>query len=589
LHFWTIRRVTLQITSVLFVLGLSLVLFSCASQRAPQGGPEDRTSPHVVGTYPDSAATHFRDNRLRLIFDKYISIQTLASALFFSPALTDYEIEWDGYKEAEIIIYEPLKENRTYSVTVTIALKDLRGNALAKSYSFAFSTGAAIDSGMIEGVVYNAQNQSEKGALVMGYRLPDSLGSTPDTLNPAHVQPDYIAQTDPQGRFSLKYLTIGKYRIVAITDKNQNLLYNIGAEDYGVPSDSVVTTGIQNLQIRLAREDTASVQIQSARPVNSHLLAVRFDRDLVYDSVTAANFALFDSTALRSVPVFDFYTAPEANTLMLYLSTDTLRENHFYELRADGIPDKYGNFARNQRASFEGLTEPDTVTARFRIPFPDSTKGVLEKIMHQPEGRVLPLSFTHPISRASFLEAVSLSKTANGTSKPLALKVFFKDSRNAEIKPEAGFELGGNYALRLDHGKIRSVRGRPTLDSVIVLRFQVAKPEQFGGIEGTVETRLPGPIIVTAQALGQKQSYYELIYATPEKHTVPFEFKEIPEGPYLLSAYQLRRPNKTLTPFEKWESGQVFPYRAAERFVVGDKEIRVRNRWVTADVKLKLP
>jgi len=51
----------------------------------------------------------------------------------------------------------------------------------------------------------------------------------------------------------------------------------------------------------------------------------------------------------------------------------------------------------------------------------------------------------------------------------------------------------------------------------------------------------------------------------------------------------LRRPNKTLTPFEKWESGQVFPYRAAERFVVGDKEIRVRNRWVTADVKLKLP
>lgn len=589
LHFRTIRRVALQISSVLFVLGLPLVLSSCASQRAPQGGPEDKTPPRVTGTYPDSATTNFHDNRLRLIFDKYMSIQTLSSALFFSPALTDYDIDWDGYKEVEIVLYEPLKENRTHSVTVTTALKDYHGNALAKSYSFAFSTGAVIDSGLIEGLVYDAQNRPAKGTLVMGYHLPDNLGSAADTLNPARTKPDYIAQTDPQGRFSLRYLPTGKYRIIAITDKNQNLLYNIGAEDYGVPADSVVSTGTRNLHIKLAIADTASVQIQSVKPANSNLLTVRFDRDLVYDSVTTANFALFDSTALKPVPVFDFYTAIESKTLMLYLSTDSLREKHFYELRVNGIPDKYGNLARNQRASFEGLSEPDTAVARFRRPFADSTKGLLEKITQEPEGRTLPLSFTNPISRSSFLDAFSLSKTTNSTSTPLAVKAFFKDSRNVGIRPETGFELGGNYVLRLDHRKIRDVRGRLTLDTVIVLHFQIAKPEQFGGIEGTIETHSPGAIVVTAQAAGQKQNYYELIYATPEKLKVPFEFKEIPEGSYLLSAYQLRRQEPNLTPFEKWDGGQVFPYRPAERFVVGEKEIRVRNRWVTADIKLMLP
>ncbi|NTW48986.1 MAG: hypothetical protein HGB19_04490 [Chlorobiales bacterium] len=94
---------------------------------------------------------------------------------------------------------------------------------------------------------------------------------------------------------------------------------------------------------------------------------------------------------------------------------------------------------------------------------------------------------------------------------------------------------------------------------------------------------------MTAQAVGQKRSYRELVHATHEKLTVPFVFKEIPEGSYILSAYQLRRQNEGLTPFEKWDGGKVFPYHPAERFIVGDKEIRVRNRWVTADHKLRLP
>lgn len=587
MHFWTIRRFALQIRSALFVLGLSLVLFSCASQRAPQGGPVDKTPPRILKTYPDSSATRFRDKRLRIVFDKYISTRTLSSALFFSPALTDYDIVWDGYKEAEIVLYEPLKENRTYSVTVTTALKDLRNNALAKSYTFAFSTGAAIDSGFVEGLVYDEQNQPAKGVLVMGYRLPDSLKA--DTLNPAHARPDYIAQTDPQGKFSLSYLSTGKYRIVAITDKNQNLLYNIGAEDYGVPADSVVKTGTRNLRIKLTREDTASVQIQSAKPSNSHLVAVRFDRELVYDSVTTANFALFDSTSLKPVKIFDFYTASESSTLMLYLLTDTLRDAHSYELRVNGIPDKFRNITRKQRTSFEGITLPDTAIARFRRPFPDSTKNVLEKINQQPEGRVLSLGFSKPISRPTFTEAITLSRTEKGKSTPLVPKVIFRDGRNIDIKPENGFELGGNYTLRLDHRKIRDALGRKTIDSVVVLRFQVAGDDRFGGIEGDVEAHSPGAIIITAEAVGQKRSYHELIHATPEKLTVPFAFKEIPEGSYILSAYQVSRPDENLTPFEKWSGGKVFPYRPAERFIVGDKEIRVRNRWVTADHKLRLP
>ncbi|MFN3394543.1 MAG: Ig-like domain-containing protein, partial [Candidatus Thermochlorobacter sp.] len=200
-----------------FLFALAL-LQACATEVAPQGGPEDRTPPKIVRIYPDSGALHFSGNLIRIEFNKFVNTQSLRSAVFFSPELDDYEIRGSG-TSAEIIIYDTLKPNRTYTYTLTNDLRDTRGNALEKSYTFAFSTGDKIDSGFIAGKVFGKNNRPVKGALVLAYLLPKGDTLYADTLNPAKLKPDYIAQTDSAGAFQLNYLAEGDYRLIAIEDK----------------------------------------------------------------------------------------------------------------------------------------------------------------------------------------------------------------------------------------------------------------------------------------------------------------------------------------------------------------------------------
>lgn len=176
-------------TVIFFTLLFALILLArCAVDVPPTGGPEDKTPPRVVAVFPDSGALRVQTNKLRVRFDKYIVTQSLRNALFFSPRIDDYEVESDG-KEAEIILYEPLKPNRTYACTITKALTDTRGNSLAQSFTFAFSTGSTIDSGIISGVVYSAENRFIKGATVLAYFIPEAIRFLPIRSTPRTHRP----------------------------------------------------------------------------------------------------------------------------------------------------------------------------------------------------------------------------------------------------------------------------------------------------------------------------------------------------------------------------------------------------------------
>ncbi|ACF14129.1 conserved hypothetical protein [Chloroherpeton thalassium ATCC 35110] len=571
---------------VLLILALSWFVLSCASQRAPTGGPEDKTPPHVVRTEPDSAAIRFSGNHLRLYFDKYMSRSTLASALFFSPAITDYEIEWDGYKEVDIILYDTLKDNRTYTVTITNSLQDTRGNKLPKSYTFAFSTGEVVDSGGISGRVFTELSRPASGALVMAYLLPEPASGIPDTLNPSKVVPDYIAQTDAAGDFSLRYLAIGRYRIVAITDKNQNMLYDLGTEPFAVPTDSLIQTGMSNLKLRFAQEDTTAVELQSVTPVTSNQIAVKFNRKLVSKDAAASNFSLFDSTALAPVRVYDFSIEYQSDWQYFYLSIDSLIADHYYELSVNGPHDEFGNVAKNQKVPFFGVQEPDSLKALFQIPFMDSTSGLLYNDLPTADGKTLSLAFSRPVSRTSLKQALSLYKLIDTSYAPIESKLIFQDAKSFKLKPAEEFELGAWYKLVLAHGKVRDALGRPTIDTTYQLRFQIAGLDRFGGIEGRVQSKKLGKIIISAWPLGKSYNYRTMVENTIG--SAAFEFPVLPEGMYTLSAFQAENRTAATTAYAAWDGGKAFPTKPAENFTIGKDTVRVRKRWTTSDLILKL-
>lgn len=569
-------------TFTFLVLFLSLFsLERCAVDVPPTGGPEDKTPPRVVAVFPDSGALRVQTNKLRLRFDKYIVTQTLRSALFFSPRIKDYEVESDG-KDADIILYEPLKTNRTYACTITKALTDTRGNTLSQSFTFAFSTGTTIDSGMISGTVYSADNRFIKGATLFAYIIPNDDTLFADTLSPSHTQPDYIAQTGEDGRFQLSFLKTGAYRLFAVMDKNQNLLFDSG-ELFAVPFDSV-HTGRTNVRLRLTERDTTQIALQSANSYTSNRIALRFDRNLISDSLTIEHFSVIDSTTKTPVRLYDFYTNTENNRELIYLICDSLIKERVYGVQAFNVQDAFGNRADTLVTSLVGISELDTARATLQRAFADSTKGILERDPPSPRGKRLPLVFSLPIDRSTLPASILLLK-GNDT---LEIDFLFRDGRRVEIQPKQDFEPDTWYRLNINHRTILDARGRSTLDTLFTLHFQTAGKDLFGAIEGElfIDSTFHSfsQVLLNLELIGEKKFYPKVVPLPKAQQTVKFKFLELPEGKYFLSSF-IPADSAQVSMFRSWHGGSVKPFRPSEPFFISLDSLRVRKRWTTDGVQ----
>ncbi len=568
-----------------FALFFTLLFLSrCAIDIPPTGGPEDKTPPRVVAVFPDSGALRVQTNKLRVCFDKYIVTQSLRNALFFSPRIDDYEVESDG-KEAEITLYEPLKPNRTYACTITKALTDTRGNSLAQSFTFAFSTGSTIDSGMISGVVYSAENRFIKGATVFAYFIPEGDTLFADTLNSSRTQPDYIAQTNENGQFQLSFLKNGSYRLFAIIDKNQNLLFDSG-EPFAIPFDSVYT-GRTNVRLRLTERDTSRIELQSANSYTSHRIALRFDRNLVSDSLTIENFSVIDSTTRSPLRLYDFYTNLEGNRELIYLVCDSLIKERVYGVQVFHVQDAFGNRADTLVSSFVGISEPDTARATIQLTFADSAKGILERDPPSPRGRRLPVEFSLPIDRTSLPNAFRLFK-GNDT---LELDFLFRDGRRVELKPRSDFELGAWYRIDINHRNILDARGRKTLDTLIQLHFQIAGKDLFGELEGELLIdsvfQSSKQFALRLELIGEKKFYPQVVLTPTPQRIAKFKFSNLPEGKYFLSSF-IPSDSVEVSPFREWDGGSLKPFRPSEPFFISLDSLRIRKRWTTDGIQFRI-
>ncbi|MEX0602158.1 MAG: Ig-like domain-containing protein, partial [Bacteroidota bacterium] len=211
-----------------------IILVSCAGQVPPQGGPVDTEPPFITTTFPADYSTGFTGDRIVLEFNEYVDRSSVQQSVFISPDVGSLEFDWSG-REVEILFFEPLRDNSTYVVNVGTDVVDIRNrNRMAEAATLAFSTGTTIDPGMIEGFIVPRKRGDERsGVMIFAYQV-DGLES--DTLDPTRVKPDYVTQTGTEGRFVLRHLRLGRYRIVAVRDEFRNLLYDRETDDFGVPA-----------------------------------------------------------------------------------------------------------------------------------------------------------------------------------------------------------------------------------------------------------------------------------------------------------------------------------------------------------------
>lgn len=206
------------------LLALLLLANSCARMGSPDGGWFDDDPPRILGSAPAEQATNVTTKKITIYFDEYIKLADATQNVIVSPPQLEMpEIAAKG-KKIVVELKDTLKPNTTYTVDFSDAISDNNeGNPLG-NYTYTFSTGEQIDTFEVAGYVLDAQNlEPVKGISVGLYaNLADSAFTTEPLLR--------ISRTDGSGRFVIKGVAQGEYRVYALQDADADYKFSQKSE-----------------------------------------------------------------------------------------------------------------------------------------------------------------------------------------------------------------------------------------------------------------------------------------------------------------------------------------------------------------------
>ncbi len=214
----------------------ALLLASCAKMGQPDGGWYDETPPRIVGCSPQEKSVGVKSKKITIFFDEFIQVDNPTEKVVVSPPqLEAPEINGAG-KKIVVELKDSLKENTTYTVDFSDAISDNNeGNPLG-NYTYSFSTSDHIDTLEVSGNVVNAENlEPVKGILVGLYSLEDSVAGDPFLLKPMLR----VSRTDSRGRFVVKGIAPGRYRVVALQDADGNYCFSQKSEMIAFNNDVI--------------------------------------------------------------------------------------------------------------------------------------------------------------------------------------------------------------------------------------------------------------------------------------------------------------------------------------------------------------
>lgn len=231
-----------------------LLLVSCAKMGQPDGGWYDETPPKVIGADPTDGGVGVKSKKVSIYFDEFIKLDNPSEKVIVSPPqLEAPEIKAAG-KKITVSLVDSLKPNTTYTIDFSDAISDNNENNPMGNFTYSFSTGEVIDTMEVSGYVLEAENlEPIKGILVGLYSdQADSAFKTKPMLR--------VSRTDSRGRFVVKGIAPGSYRIYALQDMDGNYMFNQKSEKLAFSHDIIVpsckpdvrqdTTWIDTLHIK---------------------------------------------------------------------------------------------------------------------------------------------------------------------------------------------------------------------------------------------------------------------------------------------------------------------------------------------------
>jgi len=558
-----------------YVIFLVVVLMAaCAKEGFPPGGPEDKTPPKVVSTYPVPGSTEVDPGTdIQVWFSESIEPRSSREAVFITPYIDEEgrKIRIRG-RQIKITFSEPLDSNRTYVVTFGTGIKDYRNNAMEASFTLAFSTGEVLDRGEMAGRVYGVQDA--RGVDVWAYILKDGLD--PD---PAAESPDYIVQCEAGGQFTFSNISPGLYRLFAVRDRRADRLYQAGEDEVGVTFRDVLLSRGDTLRadhsyFRMTREDTLGPSLIRAEATHRNHLRLRFDEPIsTWHPLSPNDLSIVaEEDSLDTLGMNDVYLDP-MNDQMVHVLTRDQTDGKRYALTLMGLQDEAGNpvDSASIRVVFEGTGRPDTTAPQLMQSEPSPGTQMTEV-----SGRVR-LTFSEAMDTARFRDGFTFADTLENR---VAGVLRWSNPADVVFMPGESLESLTEYWVSLDSLNIVDLAGNALTDTLFSLHSMDA--DTLSEVAGSVvdpDTTEEGRIHIIARQVRDSKIAYTIIIPQPGIYRID----AILPGEYLLECFRDRDGNG------RYSLGKPFPYEPSERFIVYSDTVKIRSRWPNEGNDIILP
>lgn len=265
------------------------LLWGCANQTTPTGGPKDETPPKLLRSSPANKERNFNGKNIELVFDEAVNLNNPKDEILISPR-TDQEIEFKVKKNTVTISPEKgWSENTTYSIAFREGIRDITENNAPENLKLAFSTGPLIDSMIVTGRVKMALNT----------KLPEKITVAlyqSDTFNIFAHTPSYFTLIDKKATYRLENIKSGEYYLYAFQDNNKNLKVESRTEKFAFLADPINLTGpLDSLTLPLIGMDMRPLSINYIRN-NGLQTKLKFNKNIIdYEIKTENNQRLINS------------------------------------------------------------------------------------------------------------------------------------------------------------------------------------------------------------------------------------------------------------------------------------------------------
>ncbi len=240
---------------IVAALAWIVIISSCANPGMPTGGAKDTIPPVLLKTEPGYRTLNYKGDDVRLTFNEYLAIEDISESLVISPPMIKKPIIRTKSKTLVIEFNEDLKDSTTYSLDFKSSVADNNEKNPIENFRFSFSTGSVFDSLRVSGRLMNAFNLEpiDKGLVLLHKNLHDSAFF--------RTRPDYIAKTDKEGIFMIDNIAPGTYHLFSLSDGNNNLLYDEGAEEMAFEDSLIIPSSefVEEMDTIYTANDTVVV------------------------------------------------------------------------------------------------------------------------------------------------------------------------------------------------------------------------------------------------------------------------------------------------------------------------------------------